>query len=67
MRLMVKETGLSLDRWRRQLHLVIALRELAGVDSKDSRGPGVRIHDGSPRDVQKSSGRRHRVTLQIGF
>ncbi|TQN57146.1 AraC family transcriptional regulator [Agrobacterium tumefaciens] len=29
-RLMVHETGLSFGRWRRQLHLVIALRELAG-------------------------------------
>jgi AraC-like DNA-binding protein/quercetin dioxygenase-like cupin family protein len=29
-RLMVQETGLSFGRWRRQLHLVIALRELAG-------------------------------------
>ncbi|MBB5045765.1 AraC-like DNA-binding protein [Rhodopseudomonas rhenobacensis] len=28
-RLMVQETGLSFGRWRRQLHLVIALRELA--------------------------------------
>jgi len=27
---MVQETGLSFGRWRRQLHLVIALRELAG-------------------------------------
>lgn len=29
-RLMVKETGLSFGRWRRQLHLIVALRELAG-------------------------------------
>ncbi len=29
-RLMVQETGLSFGRWRRQLHLVIALRQLAG-------------------------------------
>ncbi|MBB5661839.1 AraC-like DNA-binding protein [Rhizobium leguminosarum] len=29
-RLLVQETGLSFGRWRRQLHLVIALRELAG-------------------------------------
>ena len=29
-RLMVQETGLSFGRWRRQLHLVIALRKLAG-------------------------------------
>ncbi|MGP4803128.1 AraC family transcriptional regulator [Agrobacterium cavarae] len=29
-RLMIEETGLSFGRWRRQLHLVIALRELAG-------------------------------------
>ncbi|EHH03528.1 transcriptional regulator, AraC family protein [Agrobacterium tumefaciens CCNWGS0286] len=29
-RLMVEQTGLSFGRWRRQLHLVIALRELAG-------------------------------------
>jgi AraC-like DNA-binding protein len=29
-RLMVQETGLSFGRWRRQLHLVIALRELSG-------------------------------------
>ncbi len=29
-RLMVQETGLSFGRWRRQLHLVIALRGLAG-------------------------------------
>ncbi|ATE64733.1 AraC family transcriptional regulator [Rhizorhabdus dicambivorans] len=29
-RLMIQETGLSFGRWRRQLHLVIALRELAG-------------------------------------
>jgi len=28
-RLMVKETGLTFGQWRRQLHLVIALRELA--------------------------------------
>jgi AraC-like DNA-binding protein len=28
-RLIVQETGLSFGRWRRQLHLVIALRELA--------------------------------------
>lgn len=28
-RLMVQETGLSFGRWRRQLHLIIALRELA--------------------------------------
>ena len=29
-RLMVQHTGLSFGRWRRQLHLVIAVRELAG-------------------------------------
>jgi len=29
-RLVVQETGLTFGRWRRQLHLVIALRELAG-------------------------------------
>lgn len=29
-RLMVQETGLTFGQWRRQLHLVIALRELAG-------------------------------------
>lgn len=29
-RLMVQQTGLSFGRWRRRLHLVIALRELAG-------------------------------------
>lgn len=29
-RLMVQETGLTFGRWRRQLHLVISLRELAG-------------------------------------
>jgi AraC-like DNA-binding protein len=29
-RLMVEETGMSFGRWRRQLHLVVALRELAG-------------------------------------
>ena len=29
-RLMVQETGLSFGRWRQQLHLIIALRELAG-------------------------------------
>jgi len=29
-RLMVQETGLTFGRWRRQLHLIIALRELAG-------------------------------------
>jgi len=29
-RLMVQETGLSFGRWRRQLHLIVALRELAG-------------------------------------
>ncbi|WP_363501768.1 AraC family transcriptional regulator [Burkholderia sp. LMU1-1-1.1] len=29
-RLMVQQTGLSFGRWRRQLYLVIALRELAG-------------------------------------
>jgi len=29
-RLMVQETGLTFGGWRRQLHLVIALRELAG-------------------------------------
>ncbi|WP_200909864.1 AraC family transcriptional regulator [Azospirillum thiophilum] len=29
-RLMVQETGLTFGRWRRQLHLVIALRDLAG-------------------------------------
>ena len=28
-RLMVQETGLTFGRWRRQLHLIIALRELA--------------------------------------
>lgn len=28
-RLMIKETGMTFGRWRRQLHLVIALRELA--------------------------------------
>lgn len=28
-RLMVQETGLSFGRWRRQLHLIVALRELA--------------------------------------
>ena len=28
-RLMVQETGLSFGRWRRQLHLLVALRELA--------------------------------------
>ncbi len=27
---MIEEIGLSFSRWRRQLHLVIALRELAG-------------------------------------
>jgi AraC-like DNA-binding protein len=29
-RLMVQETGLTFGQWRRQLHMVIALRELAG-------------------------------------
>lgn len=29
-RLMIRETGLTFGRWRQQLHLVIALRELAG-------------------------------------
>ena len=29
-RLMVQQTGMSFGRWRRQLHLVIALRDLAG-------------------------------------
>ncbi|RIV91196.1 AraC family transcriptional regulator [Aurantiacibacter xanthus] len=29
-RLMVRETGLTFGRWRQQLHLVVALRELAG-------------------------------------
>lgn len=29
-RLMVRETGLTFGRWRQQLHLVIALRDLAG-------------------------------------
>ncbi|MBB3810599.1 AraC family transcriptional regulator [Pseudochelatococcus contaminans] len=29
-RLMVQETGLPFGRWRQQLHLVVALRELAG-------------------------------------
>jgi len=29
-RLIVQQTGLSFGRWRRQLHLVIAVRELAG-------------------------------------
>ena len=29
-RLMVQETGLTFGRWRRQLHLVIAMRKLAG-------------------------------------
>ncbi|NDW03769.1 AraC family transcriptional regulator [Jiella pacifica] len=29
-RLMVKETGLTFSHWRRQLHLIIAVRELAG-------------------------------------
>ena len=29
-RLMIAETGLTFGRWRRQLHLVVALRELAG-------------------------------------
>jgi len=29
-RLMMRETGLTFGRWRQQLHLVIALRELAG-------------------------------------
>lgn len=29
-RLMIRETGLTFGRWRQQLHLIIALRELAG-------------------------------------
>lgn len=29
-RLLIRETGLTFGRWRQQLHLVIALRELAG-------------------------------------
>jgi AraC-like DNA-binding protein len=29
-RLMVRETGLTFGRWRQQLHLIVALRELAG-------------------------------------
>lgn len=32
-RLMVQETGLSFGRWRRQLHLIVALRELASGTS----------------------------------
>ena len=28
-RLVVKETGLSFGRWRQQLHLIVAIRELA--------------------------------------
>ncbi|HHS3081814.1 TPA: helix-turn-helix domain-containing protein, partial [Klebsiella michiganensis] len=28
-RLMLRETGLTFGRWRQQLHLIIALRELA--------------------------------------
>ncbi len=29
-RLMIRETGLTFGRWRQQLHLVVALRDLAG-------------------------------------
>ncbi len=29
-RLMIRETGLTFGRWRQQLHLIVALRELAG-------------------------------------
>jgi AraC-like DNA-binding protein len=29
-RLVVKETGLTFGRWRQQLHLLVAVRELAG-------------------------------------
>jgi AraC-like DNA-binding protein len=35
-RLMVQETGLSFGRWRRQLHLVVALQELASGSSVQS-------------------------------
>lgn len=41
-RLMVRETGLSFGRWRRQLHLIIALRELASGASVQ----GVSVHLG---------------------
>ncbi|MER9206871.1 helix-turn-helix transcriptional regulator [Mesorhizobium sp. M0771] len=32
-RLVVKQTGLSFGRWRQQLHLIVAIRELASVAS----------------------------------
>ena len=32
-RLVVKETGLTFGRWRQQLHLIVAIRELAGGTS----------------------------------
>lgn len=35
-RLMIQETGLSFGRWRRQLHLIVALRELASGASVQS-------------------------------
>lgn len=35
-RLMIRETGLTFGRWRQQLHLVIALRELASGETVQS-------------------------------
>jgi AraC-like DNA-binding protein len=32
-RLVVRETGLTFGRWRQQLHLIVALRQLAAEDS----------------------------------
>ncbi|MDV7644940.1 helix-turn-helix domain-containing protein [Acinetobacter oleivorans] len=36
MRIFIKETGLSFGQWRQQLHLIIAMRQLAAGDSVQS-------------------------------
>jgi AraC-type DNA-binding domain-containing proteins len=40
-RLLIRETGLTFGRWRQQLHLVVALRELASGDAVQNVAAGL--------------------------
>jgi AraC-like DNA-binding protein len=67
-RLMQRETGLSFGRWRQQLHLIIALRELAsGVPVQNVAATlGYESGECVYHHVQKSDGQHARPFLPNG-
>ena len=57
-RLVQKETGLTFGRWRQQLHLIVALRQLAEGRSvqRGGRQSRLRLGDRLHHDVPKALG-----------